>query len=145
MLARRLHTIQRASRWLQALLILLAVLFVINRINVLMQPVPADTRTLVGVVLHSGTITGKIQILWIAQLALAATLTLKVTYHLTRLLGLFSRGELFTAQQVAQVRQVAISKIRTLRRSKISSPSVLGGFLNILKFLKTWGSTVNSL
>ena len=109
MLARRLRTIQRASRWLQALLILLAVLFVINRINVLMQPVPADTRTLVGVVFHGGTITGKIQILWIAQLALAAALTLKVAYHLTRLLGLFSRGELFTAQQVVQVRQVAIT------------------------------------
>ena len=109
MLASRLRAIQSASRWLQVLLILLAVLFVINRINVLVQTLPSDTRTLDGVVFHGGAITTRIQILWIARLALGAALTLKAAYHLIRLLGLFSRSELFTAQQVVQVRQVALT------------------------------------
>lgn len=107
MLASRLRAIQSASRWLQVLLILLAVLFVINRINVLMQTFPSDTCTLDGVVFHGSAITNRIQILWIVRLAVGAALTLKAAYHLIRLLGLFSRSELFTAQQVAQVRQVA--------------------------------------
>jgi hypothetical protein len=109
MLARRLRAIQGASRWLQALFILLAILFVINRIDALKQPSAADTRTLVGVVFHGAAITGKIQILWVAQLALGALLSLKVTYHLVRLSGSFSQGQVFTEQQVAQVRQVAVT------------------------------------
>ena len=63
MLANRVRTIQRASRWLQALLILLTILFVIQRLNTLMQPYPPDSRTLVGVVFHGAAITHKIQIL----------------------------------------------------------------------------------
>jgi hypothetical protein len=109
MLPSRLRVIQGASRWLQALLVLLAALLVINRIDVLMHPFPADTRMLVGVVFHGTAITHKIQILWIAQLGLAAALSLKVIYHLIRLLGSLSRDPLFTKQQVAQVRRVAIT------------------------------------
>ena len=53
--------------------------------------------------------TNGIQILWITRLAVGAALTLKAAYHLIRLFGLLSRGEMFTAQQVAQARQVALT------------------------------------
>ena len=109
MLARRLRAIQRASRWLQILFILLAVLFVINRISVLTQTLPTDTHTLDGVAFHGSALTNNIQILWIARLALGAALTLKAIYHLIRLFGLFRREKMFTPQQVAQVQQVALT------------------------------------
>jgi hypothetical protein len=68
MLAKRLENIQRASRWLQALLVILAPLALINRINTLEQPFPPDTRTLAGVVFHGTALTRKIQILWVVTI-----------------------------------------------------------------------------
>lgn len=109
MLANRVRTIQRASRWLQALLILLTILFVIQRLNTLMQPYPPDSRTLVGVVFHGAAITHKIQILWVVQLVSGMALYLKVLYHHLILLRLLSKGELFTQKQVAQLRQIGFT------------------------------------
>jgi hypothetical protein len=109
MLKNRLRTIQRASRWLQALLILVTILFVINKINTLMAPTPPDTWTLAGVVFHGTAVTDKIRILWATQLVLGMALSLKVLYHQVRLLGLLSKGELFTEKQVAQVRQIGLT------------------------------------
>lgn len=109
MLANRLRNIQRASRWLRAFLILLAVLFLINRINTLGQPFPPDTRTLAGVVFHGTALTHKIQILWVVQLVLSTALSLTVIYHLFRLLGLYAKGALFTAKHVARMRQISLT------------------------------------
>ena len=40
---------------------------------------------------------------------LGAALSLKILYHFIRLLLLFSKGKLFTAQNVAQIRQVGLT------------------------------------
>jgi len=108
MTPKRLAQIRRASRWLQFLFVFLSVFFVVNRLSVLVHPVPANTRTLDGVVFQGAAITGKVQILWLAQVALGAALSLKVLYHLVRLLGLYSQGKLFTAQNVARLRRIGI-------------------------------------
>ena len=109
MLANRLQTIQRASRWLRVLLILLGVLLVINRINAWMQPFLPDTRTLLDVVFHGAAVTGKIEILWSAQLVLGTALYLKALYDIIMLLGLYAKGELFTTKNVARFRRLGLT------------------------------------
>ena len=109
MTPKRLALIRRASRWLQFLFVFLSLFFVVDRISTLMNPVPVDSRTLAGVVFQGAAVTGKIQILWLAQIVLGAALSLKILYHLIRLLGLYSAGKLFTAQNVAQLRQIGVT------------------------------------
>jgi hypothetical protein len=107
--AKRLSTIQRASRALRGLLIFLAAILLLGTLNNLLHPFPPDTRTLAGVTFHGPAITGKIQILWLVKTVLGVALNLKILYHLIRLLGLYSRGLLFTVQNVAQIRQAAVT------------------------------------
>lgn len=109
MLANRLQVIQRASRWLRVLLILLGILLLINKINTLLQPFPADARTLVGVVFQGAAVTGKIRVLWFAQVALGTVLQVAILYGIIRLLELYSRGTLFTAKHVARLRQIGLT------------------------------------
>ena len=109
MLANRLQTIQRASRWLRVLLILLGILLLINKINTLLQPFPTDTRTLVGVVFQGAAVTGKIRTLWFMQVALGTALQIAVLYGIIRLLELYSRGTLFTAKHVMRLRQISLT------------------------------------
>ena len=109
MLTNRLGTIRRASRWLRILLIALGVLFVINRISTVESLFHGNTRTLLNVVFQGAAITTKIQVLWLMQVVLNTALYLKVLYHLVRLLGLYSHGEVFTAKNVAQLRQIGLT------------------------------------
>ncbi len=109
MTPQRLALIRRASRWLQFLFVFLSLFFLVNRLSTLLNPSPSDLRTLDGVVFQGTAITGRIQILWLAQVALGAALSLKVLYHLIRLLGLYANGKLFTAHNVAQLRQIGIT------------------------------------
>jgi hypothetical protein len=107
----RLIAIQRASRWLLGFFILMSVISVWITLNNIAHPFPQGVRTLAGVGFQGTAVTGKIQILWLAQLVLGAALNLKILYHLIRLMGLFSKGKLFTEQNVAQVRQVGLTFI----------------------------------
>lgn len=109
MTANRLGTIQRASRALLVFFIFISVISLWSTLNNIVHPFPPDTRTLAGVEFQGAAITGKIQSLWLMQMVLAAALTLKVLYHLIRLMMLYSRARIFTAQSVAQIRQVGLT------------------------------------
>jgi len=73
------------------------------------HPFPADSRTLAGVVFEGAAITDRIHGLWLAQMLLSAALGLKVLYHFIRLMMLYLKGKLFTAQSVSQIRQVGVT------------------------------------
>jgi Protein of unknown function (DUF2975) len=107
--ADRSKTIQRASRSLLVFFIFMSVISLLGMLNQMTHPFPPDTRTLAGVVFQGAALTGKIQILWLVQLVLGAALTLKILYHLIRLMVLYARGRVFTAQNVAQIRQIGLT------------------------------------
>lgn len=110
----RLSTIQRASRWLLGLFVLMSVVLVWGTLNNIVHPFPPGTRTLAGVVFQGAAITGKIEVLWLVQAVLRTALYLKIFYHLIRLMASFSKAKLFTAQNVAQVRQIGLTAICVL-------------------------------
>jgi hypothetical protein len=105
----RLSKIQRASRALLIFFIFMSVISLWGTLNAIVHPFPADTRTLVGVVFQGAAITDKVQGLWLMQMLLGAALTFKVLYHLIRLMMLYAKGKIFTAQSVAQIRQVGLT------------------------------------
>jgi hypothetical protein len=107
--ADRLIAIQRASRWLLGFFVFVSVISVWATLNDIAHPFPPGTRTLAGIVFQGIAITGKIHVLWLLQVVLTAALNLKILYHFIRLTGLFSKGTLFTAQNVAQIRQVGLT------------------------------------
>ena len=109
MTADRLSTIQRVSRALLVFFIFISVISLWSTVTNIVHPFPADSRALAGVVFEGSAITGKVQGLWLAQLLLGAALNLKVLYHFIRLMMLYAKGQLFTAQSVAQIRQVGIT------------------------------------
>lgn len=105
----RLSTIQRASRAMLGLFILMSVIFVWSALSNLAHPFPADSRILAGVVFKGAAISDKIHALWLLQIVLSAALGLKVLYHFIRLMMMYSRGELFTSRSVEQIRQVGLT------------------------------------
>jgi Protein of unknown function (DUF2975) len=107
--ASRLARIQRASRQLRGLCIILGVLTLAGMLNSMIHPVPPDSRTLAGIVFHGASLTDRIRHLWLLQTALYAAVNLKILYHLIRLLGLFAAGKIFEAANVAQVRQLGLT------------------------------------
>jgi len=110
----RLSEIQRASRALLIFFIFMSVISLWSTLNNIVHPFPPGTRTLAGVVFEGTAITGKIQYLWLMQLVLGAALTLKILYHFIRLMMLYAKGKIFTAQSVAQLRQVGLTNICAL-------------------------------
>jgi len=111
MTADRLSTIQRASRALLVFFIFISVISLWGSLNSIVHPFPPDTRTLAGVVFKGTAITDKIHGLWLMDMLLGAALTLKILYHLIRLMMQFSKGKIFTAQSVAQIRQVGLTYV----------------------------------
>lgn len=109
MTADRMNYIQRASRALLIFFIFMSVISLWGTLNSIVHPLPADTRTLAGVVFQGAAVTDKIHTVWLMQMVLGAALTLKVLYHFIRLMVMYSRGQIFTAQSVSQVRQVGIT------------------------------------
>jgi hypothetical protein len=105
----RLAAIQRASRSLRVFFIFLAAVFVLGVLNKITVPLPPGTRTLAGIVFQGAAITARIQALWLVQTALYAALNLKILYHFIKLLGNFAKGQLFTTQNVAQLRQIGLT------------------------------------
>jgi Protein of unknown function (DUF2975) len=114
MTANRQSAIQRASRALLVFFIFMSVITLWGTLSNIVHPFPPDTRTLAGVVFRSAAITGKIDGLWLTQMVLGAALTLKILYHLIRLAMLHSKGKVFTAQSVAQIRQVGLTNLCAL-------------------------------
>ena len=110
----RMNTIQRTSRTLRAFLILLAILLAMGLITRWIHPIAHEVKTIAGVAFEGDALTGKIQTLWLVQMLLAAAVNLKVVYHLVKLLGLYSNGELFTAANVAQIRQLGVTMMSGL-------------------------------
>ena len=109
MTADRLSTIQRASRALLVFFIFMSVISLWGTLNSIVHPFPPGTRTLAGVVFKGTAITDKIHGVWLMEMLLGAALSLKILYHLIRLMMQFSRGKIFTAQSVAQIRQVGLT------------------------------------
>jgi hypothetical protein len=109
MTADRMNTIQRASRALLVFFIFISVIFLWGTLTNIVHPFPPDTRTLAGVVFQGAAITDKIHGLWLTQMLLGAALSLKILYHLIRLMMQYYRGKFFTAQSVAQIRQVGLT------------------------------------
>ena len=109
MTADRLSTIQRASRALLVFFIFMSVISLWGTLNNIVHPFPPGTRTLAGVVFKGTAITDKIHGLWLMEMLLGAALSLKILYHLIRLMMQVSRGKIFTAQSVAQIRQVGLT------------------------------------
>lgn len=107
--ANRLSTIQRASRALLVFFIFMSVISLWATLNNIVHPYPPNTRTLAGVLFEGAAITGKIDTLWLIQMVLSAALSLKILYHLIRLMVQYSKGNVFTAQNVAQIRQVGLT------------------------------------
>ncbi len=105
----RMHTIQRTSRTLRAFFILLAILVVMGLITKWQHPIPHEVKTIAGVAFEGAALTGKIQTLWLVQTLLTVALNLKVVYHIVTLLGLYSKGKLFTAANVSQIRQLGLT------------------------------------
>jgi len=109
MTANRLSAIRRASRALRFFFIFLGAILVLGTLNNLTHPFPSGVRTVAGVAFQGAAITTKVQALWLIQVVAGAALNLKVLYHLIRLMGLFAKGQLFTAQNVSQIRQIALT------------------------------------
>lgn len=105
----RSKAIQSASRALLVFFIFVSVISLLGTLSQMRHPFPPGTRTLAGVVFQGTAITGKIQILWLVNLVLGAAVTLKILYHLIRLMVLYAKGRVFTAQNVAQIRQVGLT------------------------------------
>ena len=109
MTADRMSSIQRASRALLIFFIFMSVIFLWGTLNSIVHPFPADTRTLAGVVFQGAAITDKIHGLWLTEMLLGAALSLKILYHLIRLMTQYYRGKFFTAESVSQIRQVGLT------------------------------------
>ncbi len=107
--ANRANEIRRASRALLVFFIFMTVIMLWGTLATVAHPFPPGTRTLAGVEFQIATISGKIETLWYVQLVLGTALSLKILYHFIRLLMLFSSGKLFTAQNVAHIRQVGLT------------------------------------
>jgi hypothetical protein len=105
----RLGTIQRASRALLIFFIFMSVISLWGMANSIVHPFPPDSRTLAGVVFQGAAITGKVHGLWLVQMVLSAVLSLKVLYHLTRLMMLYTKGKLFTTESVAQIHLIGLT------------------------------------
>jgi hypothetical protein len=108
---KRANEIRRASRALLVFFIFMTVIMLWGTLAGVAHPFPPGTRTLAGVEFQIATISGKVEALWYVQLVLDTALSLKILYHFIRLLTLFSRGKLFTAENVAQVRQVGLTML----------------------------------
>ena len=111
MTAERKNSIQRASRALLIFFIFMSVITLWSGLANFAHARPTDSLTLVGIVFEGPAITDKVHGLWLAQLALGAAIGLKVLYHLIRLLVLQMRGQVFTAQNVSQIRQIGLTYI----------------------------------
>jgi hypothetical protein len=109
MTADRLSTIQRASRALLVFFIFMSFISLWGTLTNIVHPLPPNTRSLAGVVFQGAAITDKIHGLWLMEMLLGAALTLKILYHLIRLMMQYSLGKIFTAQSVAQIRQVGLT------------------------------------
>jgi len=106
----RLRKIQRASRELRLLFIVLFVLVVLGALTKLARPNPHGAKVVVaGIIFQGASLTGKIHMLWVVQHVLGVAIGLWIFYHLLRLLGLYSQGRIFTAQNVAFIRRIGLS------------------------------------
>ncbi len=109
--ANKLAAIQRASRGLRGLFILLLAMVALGVLGDLTHTHAQGAKVLAGVEFPGAAVTGKIQLLWVLQLVLHAAIYLKLCYHVIRLLGLYSQGRLFGAQNVAQIHQLALTLV----------------------------------
>jgi hypothetical protein len=107
--ANQLNSIQRASRAFLVFFIFMSVIFLWGTLNSIVHPFPPDTRTLAGIVFEGAAVTEKVHGVWLAQMVLTAALNLMVLYHFIRLMILYAKGSLFTAQSVAHIRWVGLT------------------------------------
>jgi hypothetical protein len=109
MTADRMGSIQRASRALLIFFIFISVISLWSTFAAIAHPMPADSRTLAGVVFAGAAITPKVQGLWLMEMVLGAAVSFKVLYHFIRLMMLYARGSIFTARSVGHIRHVGLT------------------------------------
>ena len=109
MTADRMNSIQRAARALLIFFIFMSVIILWSTLANVVHPFTPGTRTLAGIVFEGAAITDRVHNLWLMQMLLGAALNLKILYHFIRLMILYTRGKVFTAQSVSQVRQVGVT------------------------------------
>jgi hypothetical protein len=107
--AKRSSAIRRASRALLVFFIFMSVISLLGTLNNIVHPFPADSRVLAGIAFQGIAITSKVHSLWLVQMVLGAALNLKILYHLIKLMVAYTKGKVFTAQNVAQIRQVGLT------------------------------------
>ena len=110
----RLNTIQRTSKNLRAFIIFLIVMAALGMVTKWTHPTPHDVKTIAGVAFEGPALTDKIETLWRIQTILTGVLNLKILYHIVTLLGLYSKGKLFTAANVSQIRQIGLTMLCAL-------------------------------
>jgi hypothetical protein len=104
---RKLEDIKRVSRQLRLLFILIAAGTALGTLAKLFTP--HATITLAGVQFTGDGAGGAVWGLWITSTVLTTAVLLKLFFHLIRLFGLYSEAQIFTQQNVAQIRQIGIS------------------------------------
>ena len=104
---RKLEDIKRVSRRLRFLFILIAAGTALGTLAKVYAPPAAIT--LAGVQFAGDAITGMLWFIWITASVLTAAVLLKLFFHLIRLFGLYAQAQIFTQQNVAQIRQIGIS------------------------------------
>jgi DUF2975 family protein len=104
---KKLEDIKRVSGQLRLLFILIAAGTVFGTFAKLFMP--HASVTLAGVQFTGEAVTGAVWMLWIAANVLTAAVLLKLFFHLIRLFGLYAQAQIFTQQNVAQIRQIGVS------------------------------------
>jgi hypothetical protein len=104
----QLKQLKRISLSLKRLFIFLFALTVFGVIARLLVP-SAESITLVGVPFSGEMITTKIYALSIIAALLSAALAMKAYFHLIKLFSLYAQAKVFTADNVAQIRQLGIT------------------------------------
>jgi hypothetical protein len=112
--AEKLKQVQRYSTSLQRLFKFLfalgAIAVVIAALLILTGAEPFDANVRIGSAVYSGdSISGTIRVIAIVGLALGAGIALKLNFHLIKLFGLYAQGDIFTADNVRQIRQIGIT------------------------------------
>jgi hypothetical protein len=112
--AEKLKQVQRYSTSLQRLFKFLfalgAIAVVIAALLILTGAEPFDANVRIGSAVYSGdSISGTIRAMVIVGLALRAGIALKLYFHLIKLFRLYAQGDIFTADNVRQIRQIGIT------------------------------------
>lgn len=110
------HKLARVRKYSAQLRALFKLLFAVTALGglfalivVFMQRNGPGNLNIAGRIFSGDEITPLIRIVAVIGIGLTFSLALKLTYHLIRLFDLYARGQIFTADDVREIRQIGIS------------------------------------